>query len=391
MPDGPPFSPESIDAAWDAAHAANSAHASLREAEDDLAAVHRVAGLAMAGITIDPNVIDHLEITRNVKYGEFTRYQDLAAPVMMVEESPFVVEAEREASERTFATGEVLRGLNELHAFARFRGYDSSKPPRAWKTLSSYGNRIHAKDPTEYEPPEDDAVYRAERMARAVVNREPDSFYALDGDMQVDVVSLYYQVRRWIERYPDEIRGLGSVLISFLADYVNHALPDKEKLLVTHPPTPRQEIDHTAEELLDTVHIPGTEGDQQVVTGKSLMRFAISRGDTAQSAPPFTKVLANIARHFRGLSIQRNVFPRWVTDGWVHMGPNQTRGGSGIVGAWGVTPDAFRALVVELEQDPVRRQSISHLSTKGFELMGAYAKALTLQEQDTSDKPNATE
>jgi hypothetical protein len=379
MTDVPEFSPEMIDMAWERVHLANEAYGTLQEVRTDIAAVKRVSRLAlrMEGIAIEPDVLGHLEAERIAAEFTFDRHVNEATPVMTAEDSPFVVRNKAvdasEVNERTFATGAVLRDSDELKTFARFRGYDNTQAARAWGLLSRNSTFVDVGDFAQYSLPEKEA----EPSDRPLTMARVKGATWRDYEERLDVHSLYHNVRQWVEEKPD-IKHLGPVVISFLADYTNHALPQQEKLRVDHQPRSHREIDYSAEGLLDTVHIAGT--DEEVVTGKSLMRHAVSRGDTPQSAPPFTKILASIAKQVLPHIPHRQPDPQRVGEDWVYMGPNKTNSSSGVVTVWGMTPNSFRSLVSKLEDQPKWRGSIPHLSERGFEVMKAFVQALDQQE-----------
>jgi hypothetical protein len=391
MSDVPEFSPEVIDMAWQHAHAANEAYDRLQRVRGDIAAVGRVSRLAlqMDGIAIDPGVPGHLEAQHIAAEFMFDRHIDEAVPVMLALNSPFTVEnttADEKISERTFATGEPLRSYAELVQFTEFRGYIKTHATRVWNILTRDENADVVTVPTfdDYVTPDED-VFRSSQKIRIARSEEAPEPYDTESRMaavRVDIYSLRAQVEQWIAHDP-KIENFAGGLISYLADYTNYALPNKEKLEVTHPPKPRQEYDYSAEGLLDNVHLLETKEEFEVVTSRALMRLAIARGDRAHSAPPFARMMANIVRDVLGVQTSREYpSPRIETDGVIYMGRNTSRGGAGLVKMWGFTPDAFRSLVGRLDADPRRRQAVAYLSERGFEVMKAFIQALDERDQN---------
>jgi len=367
---------ELADIAWEAAHAANRAFDRSGELEAQLGHLRAVGDLGMSGITIDDGVFTELETRQTTARTEFDVLSSMAAPAMLMPESPFVMKDESDASrpaDIAGALGESAAGhldphteqppsevtLIDLSTFAEEHGYLQSQATRLWGAIK-------------------------------------------DLEISFNVHGLSATVREWVERDP-RIHNLGGRGISFLADYINHRLPGIEPLAVKYPLEARTykiaEVKDMQPDalLLDRVVI----GDEEntYVSHVSFGRFLIARSGNPNSHS--VRLFASLARilHAPLDEHRARLFnasgPTKMTEDLAFIGKHgrvsgkdrftyEKLGGSPV---WGIAPERFISLIEESERSPeLREQFKAYTTGMRFQILD-YVSALKELLQGSGGEP----
>ena len=373
----------------EAAYAANEAFDRVRELEG------RIATYAIAQSTegFDPGVYAGFHAELEIAEEDFSTLSSMAAPAMTAPNSPFAVgirmqrDMSREQADSTPAPQRTfehiidhtspLGSLTELQEFAKQRGY-SDNVARPTFTAVRNAALFDSGDHAQLVQVDEFDDYVAPALAD-MTDTQLVRVITLTADNRaeygtgIDKASLYLGVKRWLKQNP-RISGLGVRGIQLLADYCNHAIPNlEEPLPVPDPPAKKAglEIAHlTPDELIfDRV------GEQRVVSNRSLIRYAYSIGYTPSDAPPFTSIFTSF--HDYAAPETKSVYdePQEVAPGFFYLGtnlPSYRR-----VSDWGMTPERFKELIVELEKNPNRKQEITGYSERSQRVVFRYLAAMT--------------
>src|SRR5256885_4413702 len=317
-------SSELIDLAWNAVQASNLAFDRMREPEVALDQLRAVGNLGLAGVTIGDEAYSELEGRHANAQAEFDLFTSMAAPAMLMEDSPFAVSSKDTdfAGSDSEVTVAIRKGAighaegpsdvapDDLVAFAEQRGYSRGQATRVWMTIEREG-------------------------------------------IPRDARSLRDAVAEWLSDPPD-IRNLGSRGISFLADYLNQQISGIEPLVVRHPPESRPskaaEVSRLEprELLFDEATIDGTSS--LYVSHASFARFIVSKGHSPHRATHSASMFADLVRVLEPSLLDprftRFDSPTRITDDLVYIG--QYESGKGIcfpelggTHLWGISPSCF--------------------------------------------------
>ncbi|HSX29974.1 MAG TPA: hypothetical protein VLE73_05450 [Candidatus Saccharimonadales bacterium] len=367
------FSAEDINAAWYNADLANNAFDWLRKAERAIAALRIVASLAVRGIRIEQIAFDELEKRRINEEQAFQHYCDLAAPIMSAPNSPFAItkEIEPAISEQQFATDQTFRGLPELRSFERLRNHKINVG-RIWNILCENADITLVSDLDQYDPPYDEAALAEQQHVQMIALEHPDVTIDPELTQRFDVHSLYTRVRAWQLEKPN-IAGLGVKNINFLADYVNHALPQYDKLpaYLFREPVPAQ--------LLDAVTL-GSGEVVEVVSQFALHRF--TRTLRPRPNPPhFVTFFESIARTLAPNFTGRPPEATKVTDDLIYIGtyPDPR---TGIRTAWGMPPDRFTVYMNGIDTTFLDQEEMQGHGAVMHSVITQYLQSLNTPESD---------
>lgn len=389
MSESIPYTDEMIDAAWQEAIAANKSFDRSKSAKTRLDRVLEVASFAISGIGIEDNVFTDLENNLTEAQTDFERHTSTASPLMKAPDSPFrlsvaqmdgsvIVRAAQEQAPRTLESiidqASPVCDYDELCRFAELRGYSEGMGGRSYYLLARQGQEVKIDDISSYIPPADPSVEDFGQL-RTIA-------YEIEGKrkLALDKAAILYNVCKWIDTKPD-IRNLGVTVISFLADYCNHAFPELEELLpVTRPPKPKataaaetarlRELE-PRELLLDNINLY-TEGELEVVTDRSLRRHALSLGYTTFNAPQYSRLFQAMKRRMAADDHPREGFsvPHRINDWLVYTGEY------GVGTTWGIPPYAFREIINRFETSPGSRQYIECYTDLTRNVLRQYLAAL---------------
>jgi len=299
----PSQSPEflaSIDAAWEAANNANLAFEPYGEARDSLAAARiaqLIGSLGVEGVTVDieEGTIPRLEAAATEAKALFraNTYFDEAAPLMLAENSPFG--SHQETSPRIDSP---LCTQADLTAFASSRAYQPRLAVQAFNIVRSLGynadpeTKIDVIDASAYAPITDESHPDYGKFRTVTIRLEGGKTIA------VDTSALFLALESWVETTPTDIRNLGDIIVSFLAEYRNECRPDLEPLPVKRRPATiegavqarRAELEAMPirKLLLDERSIDG--GVKKIVTNNALRRFGFLV-DGPETLPSFSQFI----------------------------------------------------------------------------------------------------
>lgn len=367
MPELHSYTPEMIDAAWQDALDTNKAFDAYYSAQSRLDRVREVAGFAIDGITVEDKVFVALEAQVASTHANFEDHMAVSSPVMTALDSPFRLnylaplagrrpEEPPRTIEQVIDRSSPVCRADELREFALLRGYNPNIGSRAFSVLSLAGENVEVAALADYAPTSNPGqlytiIYKNGKGYREWV---------------IDRAGILPNARAWTNAKPD-IRNLGATLISFLADYCNHAYPELDAPLpVTHPPKQKTDLHAKAdaeraalkelgprELLLDKVNILG-EGEIELVTDRSLKRHALSLGYTWRTVPQYGQLFASIKRRAAPNDHPRVgvTAPHRVSDWLVFTGEHEA--GS----SWGITPEGFRDLIGRFEESPSLQKGI---------------------------------
>lgn len=285
--------PRSLELAWQAALDANIAFDRLRETESQLRILREAGNLGLQGVSIANEAFEELDDRMIHARNEFEALTSMAAPSMLAEDSPFVVPSiisseaateEKPESESWFSPERIVlsgpgvetltekdfaalaanlaakdimatrigkislyeagdmsfnfqaaaRTLSEMQAFADRRRYSKGTAAAAFNVVRREAEAIPVATLADYEATVTD------ELPGHLILVEPAESYLNKSMRGIDIRTLHQAVLGWLKDGTNDIRNFGPGLLSFLADYLNHALPGIEPLPVALPPEKRK-------------------------------------------------------------------------------------------------------------------------------------------------------